>query len=240
MLYHSRYLQITLFSLSCAVILVLGFRWAIATSLRSSQNNSFAQTMMILFALGTLFFVLLSLFRALLVAAFQWAARKGHLKFASFLHRIAPQLTRAVAGTAVGTSFILSSATLAASATNDTVYSLQSGNAQTSGQSSAANTEQSSQLPTPRWSAEPINVEMPRILGAPKKARTPSALGEEIVVRAGDTLWSIAREQLGEQANLAEISAYWPRIYQANKAVIGDDPDLLELGLVLVLPNVNP
>lgn len=240
MFVYSRCLQITLFSLACAAIVVFTSKWAFETTPRFAPNSSFTQAMLFLFVLGTLFFLSLMLFRALLVAVFRWAARRGHLKIMKFLHRFAPGLTRAVAGTALGTSFILSSTAMPSSAANDTVYSLQAEGMQSTVQTQTSTAEQPSQLPTPRWSAEPINVEMPRIIGAPNKTRTPSEAGEEVVVGAGDSLWSIAQKRLGEQANLAEISTYWPKIYQANKAVIGDNPDLLELGLVLILPKVNP
>jgi nucleoid-associated protein YgaU len=31
-------------------------------------------------------------------------------------------------------------------------------------------------------------------------------------------------------------AALWPRIYAANKALIGDDPDALRLGMQLTIP----
>jgi nucleoid-associated protein YgaU len=51
----------------------------------------------------------------------------------------------------------------------------------------------------------------------------------EYVVKPGDTLQSIAEEQYGDAGE-------WQRIYQANRAVIGSDPDDLEAGTTLQLP----
>jgi nucleoid-associated protein YgaU len=57
-----------------------------------------------------------------------------------------------------------------------------------------------------------------------------------VVVRRGDTLWSIAARHLGPGATDAEIAEQWPRWWQANRGQIGDDPDLLLPGQVLVAP----
>lgn len=43
------------------------------------------------------------------------------------------------------------------------------------------------------------------------------------------TLWGIAQEFYGN-------GALWPKIYQANKAKIGNNPNLIHAGLVLVIP----
>lgn len=43
------------------------------------------------------------------------------------------------------------------------------------------------------------------------------------------TLWGIAQKYYGN-------GALWPKIYQANKAKIGSNPNLIHSGLVLVIP----
>lgn len=48
------------------------------------------------------------------------------------------------------------------------------------------------------------------------------------VVKKGDCLWDIAETQLGDGMR-------WSGIYEANKALIGDDPDLLYVGIELEL-----
>ncbi|MGJ7440307.1 LysM peptidoglycan-binding domain-containing protein [Aquipuribacter sp. MA13-6] len=58
----------------------------------------------------------------------------------------------------------------------------------------------------------------------------------EVVVRAGDTLWDLAAEHLGPGATDDEVARAWPSWWQANRAVVGDDPDLLLPGQRLVVP----
>ena len=74
--------------------------------------------------------------------------------------------------------------------------------------------------------------------GAPSPAATPRASqptptpapgATQYVVQPGDTLRSIAQQQYGD----AEL---WPRIYDANRDVIGSDPDALKAGTTLQIP----
>jgi nucleoid-associated protein YgaU len=66
----------------------------------------------------------------------------------------------------------------------------------------------------------------------------PGAEGpRETVVRRGDTLWDIARAHLGPDATDAEVAAEWPRWHEANRSVIGADPDALLPGQVLHAPD---
>ena len=55
-------------------------------------------------------------------------------------------------------------------------------------------------------------------------------------MRRGDTLWSIAARHLGPDASDAEIARAWPAWFEANRDVVGDDPDLLRPGQVLRAP----
>lgn len=48
-------------------------------------------------------------------------------------------------------------------------------------------------------------------------------------VKSGDTLSDIAQEKLGDADR-------WREIYEANKDAIGDDPDLIQPGMDLELP----
>ncbi len=54
--------------------------------------------------------------------------------------------------------------------------------------------------------------------------------GKRYTVKKGDCLWDIAETQLGDGMR-------WSGIYEANKALIGDDPDLLYVGIELELEN---
>lgn len=59
---------------------------------------------------------------------------------------------------------------------------------------------------------------------------------QQVTLHAGDTLWGIAAAQLGPAADRAAIQVQWHRIYAANRAVIGTDPDLVHPGQHLRLP----
>ncbi len=59
---------------------------------------------------------------------------------------------------------------------------------------------------------------------------------DSVIVRSGDTLWSIAARHLGPDATVAEIAARWPRWFDANREVIGNDPDLILPGQQLRPP----
>lgn len=75
----------------------------------------------------------------------------------------------------------------------------------------------------------------------PSGGRRPSAparaeVADRVVVWPGDSLWSIAARALGDDPSTAAIARSWPHWYDANRAVIGDDPDLLLPGSVLAAP----
>ncbi|HUO86768.1 MAG TPA: LysM peptidoglycan-binding domain-containing protein, partial [Thermoanaerobaculia bacterium] len=63
----------------------------------------------------------------------------------------------------------------------------------------------------------------------PAATGAPAAAGTESTVQSGDSLSKIAQRHLGD-ANR------WPEIYQANRAVIGDNPDLIKPGQRLRIP----
>ena len=59
------------------------------------------------------------------------------------------------------------------------------------------------------------------------------------VVVPGDCLWSIAARALGSGATNAGIDRGWRTVYDANRAAIGDDPNLIRPGLMLSLPSLT-
>ncbi|MEO7795729.1 MAG: LysM peptidoglycan-binding domain-containing protein [Thermoanaerobaculia bacterium] len=66
--------------------------------------------------------------------------------------------------------------------------------------------------------------------GASSTAPTrESAVRTEYVVRSGDSLSKIAQRHYGD-------AKQWTRIYDANRDLIGDNPDLIRPGQKLVLP----
>lgn len=71
------------------------------------------------------------------------------------------------------------------------------------------------------------------VTGAP--TRQPDE-ARQVVVTAGDSLWSLVEAHLGPGAGDAEVAAAWPAWWQANRSTIGDDPDLLLPGQLLTVP----
>lgn len=55
------------------------------------------------------------------------------------------------------------------------------------------------------------------------------APGSNYTVQTGDSLWAIAERAYGNGAD-------WPTIYEANKAVIGNNPNLIYPGQVFHIP----
>jgi nucleoid-associated protein YgaU len=68
---------------------------------------------------------------------------------------------------------------------------------------------------------------------------TASHRPADVVVHRGDTLWDIARRHLGPDATEAEVAHAWPAWHDANRTVIGDDPDLIMPGQILRPPSVT-
>ena len=56
----------------------------------------------------------------------------------------------------------------------------------------------------------------------------PEAQGKTYTVKKGDCLSAIARRMTG--------SASWQKLYEANKSVIGSNPNLIKPGQVLTIP----
>lgn len=80
-----------------------------------------------------------------------------------------------------------------------------------------------------------------RATGTPTAADPdlPPAPGAHVVAR-GDSLWAIAAAHLEPGATDGAIAAAWPRWYDANRTTVGDDPDHLTPGLVLLPPAAHP
>lgn len=93
-------------------------------------------------------------------------------------------------------------------------------------------------LPDPGWVPEPPTVRPQPDLSVLARAprATTSEDGREVVVRRGDSLWSIAARHLGPDASDAEVARAWPAWFAANRDVVGDDPDVLRPGQLLRVP----
>lgn len=68
---------------------------------------------------------------------------------------------------------------------------------------------------------------------------TSEAAASRVVVNPGDSLWSIAQENLGSNASPQQIEDEVGWIYDLNRDRIGDDPDLILAGQELFLPPLS-
>lgn len=64
----------------------------------------------------------------------------------------------------------------------------------------------------------------------------PRPGADRVVVRRGDSLWSIAEQRLPTSATAADIQTLTRRLYALNRTVVGGDPDLIFPGTVLIAP----
>ncbi|GAA1495721.1 LysM peptidoglycan-binding domain-containing protein [Paeniglutamicibacter kerguelensis] len=86
---------------------------------------------------------------------------------------------------------------------------------------------------SPGWLPQRISLPLQRTLGGGTR---PS---QEVVVRPGDTLWSIAARHLAPESTAGDIAESWPQWYAANRELIGPNPDSLDVGMVLTEPNTR-
>lgn len=89
--------------------------------------------------------------------------------------------------------------------------------------------------PTPTPAPVPTAPSPAPVVDASSALVTPSTY----VVRAGDSLWSIAAHRLGTGASNRSIDRGWRVIYGANRDRVGPDPGLIHPGLVLTLPPLD-
>jgi nucleoid-associated protein YgaU len=64
----------------------------------------------------------------------------------------------------------------------------------------------------------------------------PHVDGSSVVVKPGDSMWAIAARALGPSADDVQVAQEWPRWWAANRAVVGDHPDLIHPGDRLSAP----
>jgi nucleoid-associated protein YgaU len=87
--------------------------------------------------------------------------------------------------------------------------------------------------------ADLIGLPLPdRTTGSALTTTSPAVLGgaHTVVVRRGDTLWSISARLLAGTATDARVVRTWHRLHRLNLARIGPDPDLILPGTRLVVP----
>ena len=84
--------------------------------------------------------------------------------------------------------------------------------------------------------AAPAPAAPPAVPPAVAPPAAPGAVRPPYIVQRGDCLWSIAARLLGPGADARSIDAGWRQIYAINRAAIGENPNLIHIGLTLELP----
>lgn len=155
-----------------------------------------------------------------------------------------PQTTISAVMTTDSTSTAASASTATAEASPDTTPA------------SVSDAEPASDIPdsiTPKATSTPLTLsaEIPDIPLGPQPSEAAGSLQDRspffspprveagtysYTVQAGDTLWSIAAEQLGEGTDASTIYDYTLDIYEANKDALGQNAELLYEGQVLQIP----
>lgn len=152
--------------------------------------------------------------------------------------------TVASMGTAASTSTVASTSTAAAEASPDTSPGTVS-DANPAGDTPDSTTQEAPSAPLA------LSAEIPDIQLAPQPTEAAGSLQDRspffspprteagtysYTVQAGDTLWSIAADQLGEGTDASTIYDYTLDIYEANKDALGQNAELLYEGQVLQIP----
>ena len=97
-------------------------------------------------------------------------------------------------------------------------------------------------LPVPDRTTGPMGARTPEATRpARRHPRTPESVRlatdeRRLEVRPGDSLWSLTAGMVPRNASEADVATGWRLLYAANRAVIGDDPDLLRPGQSLRVP----
>jgi nucleoid-associated protein YgaU len=93
--------------------------------------------------------------------------------------------------------------------------------------------------PPPSFESAPSAPVVGEQSAAPVEVAVAAQSSERVhTVRAGESLWSIARAELGPGASAAEIAAYVRQLWSLNADRIGTgDPDLVRVGTRLLLPD---
>ena len=82
----------------------------------------------------------------------------------------------------------------------------------------------------PRRIALSDDPEQPALTQEPQRSGEPqAAAAKTYTVVKGDCLWNIAKKFYGQGSD-------WPKIYQANKGIIGSNPNLIYPGQVYTIP----
>jgi nucleoid-associated protein YgaU len=79
----------------------------------------------------------------------------------------------------------------------------------------------------------------PAAPSTPASPATPTASSDHHVVQTGESLWSIAADTLPPRVTAAQVASASASWYDANRAAIGPDPDLIHPGQLLAAPDAE-
>ena len=242
MIRHRKTFIICLLTSACSLLGFTVLDWVRSVRPRFEANGSLLQNALVLFACAAGICVLTGLlvYATLRIAIF--AARRGHTGLLEFFCKVAPTLTRRILGTVVGTSLAFTSSGLAQAETSSFPQASSSQSEELavfSADRTAVNTQPNTTVPTPGWLPGSLSIPMNRLMGSGKERNRPVPANEVVIVTSGQTLWSIAQKMLHGNGSPVEVAKLWPQIYEMNREVIGEDPNMLQLGLELKLPVID-
>lgn len=161
------------------------------------------------------------------------AEQAGRYRLAHSFQRYSPRFLKGLAVSLVNTGLLVAAPTISAvaSTTQSSVSQEQAGQ-----EAERFARTSRTEVPLPTWVPQHTAISLNRAVGSPVPHTKSRQLVPEVVVRPGDTLWNIAHQHLGDSASINDIAAYWPRIHALNREVIGNNPHLLSIGTVLLLP----
>lgn len=177
-----------------------------------------------------------------IAAAAAFLERSGNVRTASAAGKFAPAFMRRLALAAVGVELL--TAPLAAASTAPPDPGATAAASATPAASAAwtptavpaATGTPAAPVANPQWRPLSPVVEPGPLAGRQLRHRQPADQASEVTVRPGDSLWSLSAARLGPFASDVDIALDWPRLYQANRDIIGGNPHLLRPGQVLRLP----
>jgi hypothetical protein len=213
----------------------------------SARDQSLAFEDLLGFVVATTGLIIVAWWILSLVIAITSAGleRAGSRRAAEITGKYSPAFMRRLALAAVGLQLLGAPLAHAGTVSADPRWS------PTSPQATAAvwmPTEQAASAPhpgpggtDPRWKPNAPVVGPVPMTAHPVRSARQHPVDEDgyVTVVAGDSLWTIAANQLGGSASDRDIALEWPRWYEANRAVLGDNPDFLLPGQVLRPPSTS-
>lgn len=162
-----------------------------------------------------------------------WAERNERTELVQRMQRHCPALLRGATISALNAGLLIAVPAAPALATPEPAPLLQE---DPTSAHNASNEQTTSEVPLPTWIPQQRAIPLNRSLGIPTPRTTERPVAKEVIVQSGDSLWKIAQQQLGASASVHDIATYWPQIHELNRQRIGENPDLLRVGMALLLP----